>query len=53
VRQAGQRIFVEKDGEKLLDMPLFKVEAILIYGWCRSRRRRSRCCWKPAWRWLS
>lgn len=32
LRQAGERVVVEKDGEKLLDVPLFKVEAILIYG---------------------
>ena len=32
VRQSGQRVVVEKDGEKLLDVPLFKVETILIYG---------------------
>lgn len=32
LRQAGERVVVEKEGEKLLDIPLFKVDAILIYG---------------------
>lgn len=32
LRQAGERVVVEKDGVKLLDVPLFKVDAILIYG---------------------
>ena len=32
LRQAGERVVVENDGEKLLDVPLFKVDTILIYG---------------------
>lgn len=32
LRKEGRRLIVEKDGERLLDVPLIKLESVLIYG---------------------
>lgn len=32
LKKEGRRLVVEKQGEKLLDVPLIKIDAILIYG---------------------
>ena len=32
LKKTGRRLLVEKDGEKLLDVPLIKLDSVLIYG---------------------
>jgi len=32
LRKEGRRLIVEKEGEKLLDLPVFKIDSVLIFG---------------------
>jgi len=32
LRKEGRRLVVEKEGEKLLDVPVFKIDSVLIFG---------------------